>query len=150
MQTTQHHKNVYTDTISCVRKNGMLSDLFPIFIQSFYDWVLKCATDGTNNGITLETVISDLDYPDDICLQEDNTDDAQSLLNRVVAAAKEVGLILNASKIKCMFARTDPYLLFLESTQLENVTEFVYLGSGISYEGSSNISTKQDRTRHCQ
>ena len=130
MQTTQHHKNMYTDTTSCVRKNGMLSDLFSIFIQSSYDWVLKCATDGTNNGITLETVISDLDYPDDICLQEDNTD--------------------NASKIKCMFARTDPYVQFLESTPLEHVTEFVYLGSGISYDGNSNISTKQDRTSHCQ
>ena len=48
---------------------------------------MNCATDGTNNVITLETVISDLDYADDICLLEDNADDAQSLKNRVVAAA---------------------------------------------------------------
>ena len=72
---------------------------------------MNCVTDGTNNGITLETVISDLDYADDICLPEDNADDAQSLLNRVVAAAKEVVLIVNASKTKCMFARTDPAML---------------------------------------
>ncbi|XP_063728629.1 uncharacterized protein LOC134856217 [Symsagittifera roscoffensis] len=95
---------------------------------------------GTNNGIRLETVISDLDYADDICLLEDNADDAQSLLNRVVAAAKEVGLIVNASKTKCMVTRTDQAVLYLDCNPLENVIEFVYLGNRKSSNG--NIATK--------
>ena len=116
---------MYTDTTSCSRKNGMLSDLFsvnsgvrqgvvlsPFLVNLLIDWVMNCATDGTNNGITQETVISNLDYADDICLLEDNADDAQSLLNIVVAAAaKAVGLIVNDSKTKCMFARTEPAVL---------------------------------------
>ena len=101
---------------------------------------MNCADNGTNNGIRLETVISDLDYADDICLLEDNADDAQSLLNRVVAAAKEVGLIVNASKTKCMFARTDPAVLYLDCNPLENVIEFVYLGNRKSSNG--NIATE--------
>ena len=64
----------------------------------------------------------------------------ESLLNRVVAAAKEVGLIVNASKTKCLFARTDLAALYFDCNPLENVTEFVYLGSRISSNG--NIATE--------
>ena len=147
-------KNMFTDTTSCVRKNGMLFDLFsvnsgvrhgvvlsPFLFNLFNNWVMNVATDGTNNGITQETVISNLDFADDICLLEDNADDAQSLLNRVVAAAaKEVGLIVNSSKTKCMFAQTEPVVLYLDFNPLKNITEFVYLGSRISSNG--NISTE--------
>ena len=52
--------------------------------------------------------MTDRDYADDICLLEDNEDDAQSLLNSVVEAANKVGLKINASKTK--FAQLTPIL----------------------------------------
>ena len=87
--------------------------------------------------MTLETVIFDLDYADYIGLPEDISGHVQSLVNRLVATAKEVSLIVLASKTKCMFARTDLVVLLLDSTPLENVTEFVYLESRISSDGNT-------------
>ena len=88
-------RNMYTDTNSIVKMNNNLSDPFPVcsgvrqggvlspfLFNLLIDWVMHTATEGTNHGIRLETLITDLDYADDICLLEDNSADAQALLDR--------------------------------------------------------------------
>ena len=141
-------RNMYSQSNSIVRRNDNLSEAFhvetgvrqggvlsPFLFNILIDRILNVATDNTNLGIRLETSITDLDYADDICLPEDNPDDAQNLLNRVVDAAKLVGLQLNESKTKCMFSCCEPTVLFCNGVKLENVTEFDYLGSRITCNG---------------
>ena len=139
MQTTQHHKKIVHGHPQLGEKERHAFWSLPrqlrLGLELLIDWALNCATDGTNNGITLQTVISDLDFADDICLLEDNAAYAQSLQKKTVDGAKEVGLFVNASRTKCTFDLTDPVVLFLDSLPLENVTEFVYLGSRIPSDG---------------
>ena len=141
-------RNMYTDTNSIVKMNNNLSDPFPVrsgvrqggvlspfLFNLLIDWVMHTATEGTNHGIQLETLITDLDYADDICLLEDNSADAQALLDRVLSAAVEVGLKINAGKTKCMLSRLEPSSIYCNGCALDNVAEFDYLGSRISHNG---------------
>ena len=82
-----------------------------------------------------DTYVPDLDFPDDICLLEDNPpEDAQHLLDSVVHAATNVGLKINASKSK--FCSIDPNIVITYSGErLEGVEKFTYLGSSIQLNG---------------
>ena len=131
-------RNMYTDTNSIVKMNNNLSDPFPVcsgvrqggvlspfLFNLLIDWVMHTATEGTNHGIQLETLITDLDYADDICLLEDNSADAQALLDRVLSAAVEVGLKINAGKTKCMLSRLEPSSIYCNGCALDNVTTWI-------------------------
>ena len=87
------------------------------------------------HGISLDdTYVSNLDFADDICLLEDNTEDAQHLLDSVVHVAKNVGLKINASKTK--FCSIDPNInITCSDEQVERVGKFTYLGRSIQLNG---------------
>ena len=130
-------KNMYSHTNSIVRRSDNISEddnifpsetgvrrggvLSPFLFNILIYWTLKVVTDQTNLGIQMESNITDLDYAVDICLLEDNPDDAQILLSRVVDTATLVGLQLKESKTKCM-----------NGVELECVTGFDYLGNHIT------------------
>ena len=52
--------------------------------------------------------VSDLAYTDDIVLVGSNCDDVQAVPNHVQAAARGVGMTINASKTKVMPSLVDP------------------------------------------
>ena len=87
------------------------------------------------HGISLDdTYVPDLDFAHDICLVENNTEDAQHLLDSVVHAAENVGLKINASKTK--FCSIDHNInITCSGEQLERLEKNTYLGSSIHLNG---------------
>ncbi|XP_038055810.1 uncharacterized protein LOC119727814 [Patiria miniata] len=77
--------------------------------------------------------LSDLDYADDISLLADTLLDAESLLHKVGACCKSVGLSLNAKKTKDMYMVINPSssddVTALDGSKLDKVDDFKYLGS---------------------
>ena len=88
------------------------------------DWLIKNSLCQGMHGISLDdTYVPDLDFTDEICLLEDNAEDAQHLLDSVVHAAENVGLKINASKTK--FCSIDPNIkITCSGEQLERVGKF--------------------------
>ena len=76
------------------------------------------------------TVVTDLDFADDIGLISNTLEQAQMLLNEVEKAALQVGLHMNASKTKCIVFNQDQIkdIQTLDGSTLEVVTDFKYLG----------------------
>ena len=89
--------------------------------------------------------ISNLRYADDTALLADNITSARRVLHRVDEAGRKAGLHLNAKKTKVMHVGTgDQQELYINRTTLENVSDFKYLGSYKSQDGSC---TKDIKTR---
>jgi hypothetical protein len=88
---------LYTDTESCVRVNGQLSDPFAVISGVRQGCVL--APDAFNLGMdwVLErtTHISDLDYDDDVALLTELVSLLQSTLEMFAQEASPVGLSVN-------------------------------------------------------
>ena len=139
---------MHAKTTSKVRVNNTLSREFEIangvrqgsIIAQFLfnlviDWILQNALCQGMHGISVDdTYVPALDFADDICLLEDNAEDAQHLLDSVVHAAKNVGLKINASKTN--FCSIDPNInITCSGEQLERVEKFTYLGSSIQLNG---------------
>ena len=60
----------------------------PIAFNLAIDWIMQNALRQGMHGISLDdTYVPNLDFADDICLLEDNAEDAQHLLDSVVYAA---------------------------------------------------------------
>jgi len=83
-------------------------EIAPYLFTIVLDYVMREATSKTDNsGFTISrrrstihpaVKVSDLDFPDDIALTLDTTQEAQNLLSAVETAAANVGLHLNATK----------------------------------------------------
>ena len=78
--------------------------------------------------------LADLEFADDIALCSDTIEEAQVLLERLEAAANTVGLKMNTSKTKFMTVNEDESSSLTSSSgsELEHVTDFVYLGSWVA------------------
>ena len=150
---------LYKDTTTRVRTPDGVTDSFSIqagvlqgdtlapylFIISL-DYALRMATEGFEDlGFTLEerrssrypaVMITDTDFADDIALISDNLEKAQSLLERVESAAKEVGLEINSTKTEFMiYNLRDGGINTADRTMLKQVQDFKYLGSWIDQSG---------------
>ena len=88
-----------------------------------------------NHCISLDdTYVPGFDLADDICLLEDNAENAQHLLDSVVHTTKNVGLKINTSKTK--FCSIDPNIdITCLGEQLERVEKFTYLGVSLQLNG---------------
>ena len=97
---------MHGNTTSKVRLNNTLSREFdmangvrhrsiiaPFLFNLANDWIMQNALCQEMHGISLDdTYVPDMDFADDICLLEDNDEDAQRLLDSVVQAAKKCRL----------------------------------------------------------
>ena len=113
-------RTMQAKTTSKVRVNNTLSREFeiangvrqgsiiaPFLFNLAIDWIMQNALCQGLHGISPnDTYVLDLDFAYDICLLEDNAEDAQHLLDSVVHAAENVGFKINASKTK--FCSIDP------------------------------------------
>ena len=87
--------------------------------------------------------VADLDFADDICLMDDNFEDAQTLLDKVVKFAAKAGIEINVPKTKyCSNIIEKPLECY--GQELEQVDKFTYLGSKIRID--ANI-TQEVRAR---
>ena len=103
----------------------------PCIFNCVVDWIMRSVT-ATSFRVTSNCYLEDLDYADDIALFADNPAEAQRFLNQVNEAALKLGLNISATKTKIMSVGYDKCEISLNGNILEEVSNFVYLGSKIS------------------
>ena len=119
--------------------------LAPYIFAIVIDYCMRQAVNGDDEqlGFTLERrrsrrvgpkTITDIDFADDIALLSQSIISATELLHRVELAAANVGLFINVGKTKVMTLNINDQAGDLKSRSgetIENVDDFVYLGSWI-------------------
>ena len=154
-------KNTYDGSTCCVKVDDEMTDWFevttevrqgcvwsPLLFGIVIDWVLKNSLDKNNLGIVLEKRrssryqqqrLSDLDFADDIVLIEESEQRLQHATSEVEEKGRKVGLTINSKKTEVMDVakeRNDITTTLSNQKSLENVDQFVYLGSTISHNGN--------------
>ena len=76
--------------------------------------------------------ITDADYADDIAIQANKPNRAETLLHSLERAAAGIGLHVNAHKTEYMCFNQTGDIFTLEGTSLKLVDKFIYLGSSVS------------------
>ena len=111
----------------------------PISPQLFIT-ILKRAMDGVTNsktGISIQGMrINNLRFADDIVLLEENPEDLSGTIDRLCNDCRPYGMMLNLSKTKTMVfgERNMGETLKVNGEEIQNVEEFTYLGSTITYD----------------
>ena len=72
----------------------------------------------------------------------DENDDAREVLNEVHNAGKRRMLHLNAKKTKCMSVGMEPARISIDGQEINNVTQFKYLGSIKKNKGDCSTDIK--------
>ena len=111
--------------------------LSPLLFSLAIDWVMRCSTQGKRQGIqwTLTSVLEDLDYADDIGLLSHRHQDAQSKTESLYQTASTIGLKINEKKTKILRKNASDNPVTVSGKPLEDVHDFVYLGSKVTSEG---------------
>ena len=116
--------------------------LAPFLFIIALDYALRQATKNpSETGFTIEpsrssrypaNIETDTDFADDIALFSDNLEKAQLLLERVEAAAQDIGLHVNEGKTKYMrYNLPQGDIWAMSGTALEEVDNFLYLGAWV-------------------
>jgi len=146
--------DLYTNTVSCVRLNGALSDWFhfgsgirqgctvaPSLFLLPVDWILHRVIHRGFLGATLGTeIFIDLDYADDAALLAEMLEVLLLALDVLNDEARPLGLEVNWQKTKIQStidSATTPSSVYISGNPVEVVESFVYLGSEIHSSGSS-------------
>lgn len=88
----------------------------------------------------MSEMLEDLDFADDIALLSHRHRDMQEKTNQLVTSAAKIGIKINVAKTKIMKINTradEP--ITLDGTSMEEVNDFVYLGSKITTDGDSEV-----------
>ena len=118
--------------------------LSPLLFLMVINWVSKTAYKEPK-GIqwTLQTRLEDLDFADDICmLSHHSYQDMQHQATCLEEKAKQTGLLINPQKTKTMRINTTQTDKLIRDTEVENVEQFMYLGSSISTTGEPTKTSK--------
>ena len=126
--------------------------LAPYLFIIALDHAMRMATkDETSVGFTLSeqrsrrhpaTTFTDTDFADDLALISNTLEQAQLFLLRVESAAGQIGLHLNESKTEFMsFNQPEGDLLTLNGSKLDQVNDFLYLGSWVD-SSQKDINTR--------
>ena len=139
----------YFEVSTGVRQGCILS---PFLFNLAMDWLMRETIKDNNRGIrwTLTSVLEDLDYADDIGLLASRYEDAQRKLDILSRTAQTIGLKINIAKTKVMRNNhkfENP--IVLQNEVVEEVQDFVYLGSTVSPDGDSekDITEKIKKAR---
>ena len=133
--------HVFFEVQTGVRQGCLLS---PFLFLLAIDWIMKNSAEG-RDGIqwTLNEHLNDLDYADDIGLLSTNRDQMQRKTDRVDNMSKKLGLHINIAKTKILRINAmSQDSIFLNGTDLEDVEDFVYLGSKIDEKGGTELDIK--------
>jgi hypothetical protein len=144
---------------SAVRVDGELGDWFqttvgtrqgdPISPTTFISYLERVMDSIRDNGTGISVhghKINNLKFADDIDLLEENRDELQGNLEKINEAGKAAGLEINIDKtMTMMFGQEDIVkALEIDGRAVANVTEFVYLGSLLTWD---NDCTKEIKRR---
>ena len=170
------HYGVPNKIVSIIRKlyegfscqvihNGRLSDEFeissgvrqgcllsPLLFLVVLDWVTRTAYANSGKGIqwTLMSKLEDLDFADDLALLTHRLRDMQDKITALSDTAKQVGLKISKEKTKLMQTNIKQEApLTIEGSTIEDVDEFVYLGSKISQTGGTDEDIKARIKKAC-
>ena len=106
---------------------------------------MRETTKNKQTGIswTMSEMLEDLDFADDIALLSHRHRDMQEKTNQLVTSAAKIGLKINVAKTKIMKINTradEP--ITLDGISIEEVNNFVYLGSKITTDGDSEVDVQ--------
>ena len=106
---------------------------------------MREALEGFNGGVKFGgTKITNLRYADDTMLICNSRHELLDLLRRIKDASEKKGLLLNTKKTKIMMVdrnRTKEDFI-IDKQQIEEVSQFEYLGSMINNIGDSTVEYK--------
>ncbi|KAI5640813.1 reverse transcriptase (RNA-dependent DNA polymerase) domain-containing protein [Phthorimaea operculella] len=145
-------KSLYKDSSACVRINGAYTELFniekgvrqgcvasPWLFNLFMD---SCLTDLKESvcGLRMnDLLVKCLLYADDQVILASSAEELQEMVNIMNEALKKKGMKVNVSKTKTMVLEkedsTTECNIMIEEERVEQVKEFVYLGSKFTSDG---------------
>ena len=102
-----------------------------------------------SDGIS-QVCLEDLDFANDIVLVSSKYEHIQNRTNRIVYNAEKLGLKLNAQKIKCKVMRMNTVRedkVMIGRGAVEDVEEFVHLGTTLTKEGGGTEDVKKGLRR---
>ena len=121
--------------MTCGVVNLVICQLFT-FVRSFYDEFTSLR--GRN--------ITDLRYADDTALIADNPTSMRRSISTIDTTGKKVNHTRNAKKTRVLHVANknirNQHTIFVDTTPLENVEDFKYLGSIKSHDGTSSKDIK--------
>ncbi len=136
-------KDLHSGTTARVRVNGSLSEvltttsrvrqgcvLAPALFCRAMDWILERIA--SQNGIKLpEHDFTDLDYPDDVVLLDESASKLVTSLEHFEQEASHLGLHVSwqKNKLQSMGGGSNIRNITVMGQEVENVTQFTYLGS---------------------
>ena len=143
---------LYEGSEAAVRIDGRLSDWFrinigvkqgcgmsPWLFNLYMDVLLRKALNGTDGVHIGESIVPALAYADDVVVFGKNEEQLGRMIERIHAVGKNMNLVLNVDKCKVLvFERSDLVTecnVLVDGVNLEQVNEFVYLGSMMSRDG---------------
>ena len=147
--------------------------LAPVLFNLFFTCVLNHAIKDFSNGVylryrldgsmfdlrrlsartkTTEQLITEALFADDCALMAHKESDLQSIVDKFAEASRLFGLTISLGKTEVLFqpapaSTSQPPSISIESTQLQTVDDFKYLGSIISNDGSLD---KEINSRICK
>src|SRR5678816_4329836 len=152
-------KSMYDDSEACVRINGVNGDWFrinsgvrqgcvmsPWLFNLYMDGVMKEFEVGmAGNGVRMmenggEWRVPYLLYADDLVLCGESEESLRGLVERFGWVCKRRGLKVNVDKSKVMVVSEDSprCVVMLDTVQLEQVSEFKYLGYMLDEKGTDD------------
>ena len=133
-------------------KNGVKQGciLSPFLFCLAIDWIMKRTDIGVTGGIiwTFTESLGYIVFADDISLLAHSHRDIQSKTEKLVRNAAKVGLHVNKDKTKtvrnnCQTAAS----VKLGGQDIEDVTEFTYLGTKLTKVEAQRLKSRQGSTR---
>ena len=118
--------------------------LSPLLFLMVIAWVSKTSyKEPKSIQWTLQTILEDFDFADDICMLSHRQQDIQHQATNLEEITKQTGLLINPQKTKTMrINTTQTDKLTIKDTEVENVEQFTYLGSIISTTGERTKTSK--------
>ena len=159
-------KNMYEGFTGHVIFNGQVSEGFqigtgvrqgcllsPLLFLIAIDWTMKRSTEHHRTGIqwNLFSQLEDLDFADDLALLSETHKHMQQKTERLQEKSSQLGLKINVGKTKVTKVNSrssEP--ISLESGTVEEVQDFIYLGSNISTNGGADkdVELRINKARH--
>ena len=127
--------------------------LSPLLFLIAIDWTMKRSTEHHRTGIhwNLFSQLEDLDFADDLALLSETHKHMEQKTKMLQEKSSQLGLKINVGKTKVMkvnIRSSEP--ISLESRAVEEVQDFIYLGSNISTNGGADkdVELPINKARH--